>query len=450
MALYSIPKKNKIPLVWQILICSILFISELQAQTVWVKAIDNPVLIRDTVISNFPNDLIAISDCWVIKEGTTYKMWYTAGGFNFPTDTLLRSRICYATSMDGLHWDKYAGNPILDVSYDGLWDSLGVETVSIIYDSTASESERYKMWYAGQYFNSYRYDIGYAFSADGINWTKHSTPVLQVGSESEWDNGFLEGTSVIWDGAIFKMWYCGYDAIVDGNDTDGKANIGFATSDDGITWTKYAGNPVLSTEMDAWDSYYVQDPHVIYNDEIYYMWYGGNDVEGFGQQVGFATSDDGITWTKSDLNPVLTRGGVDDWDANTASFPAIIKGEDKYEMWYTGKDIAEILPDQLDYFWEIGYASSTISNTIAISNADDNLIHISPNPCKDNLHIKITNELSRVTLTIFNQMGEMVLEKFLINDESITIDTQNFSVGIYSLVVSDINSKTHVKFLKLD
>jgi hypothetical protein len=136
----------------------------LLAQTNWTKYANNPVLQRDTVIASLPNDLIVISDCWVIKEGSTYKMWYTGGGINYPPDTLLRSRICYATSTDGITWDKYVGNPVLDVSYNGGWDSLGVETVSILIDSSAPSTERYKMWYAGQYFNSYRYDIGFAYS----------------------------------------------------------------------------------------------------------------------------------------------------------------------------------------------------------------------------------------------------------------------------------------------
>jgi predicted GH43/DUF377 family glycosyl hydrolase len=164
------------------------------SQTNWTKDPDNPVLQRDTVIDNLPNDLIAISDCWVMKEGVTYKMWYTCGGINYPADSLLRSRLCYAESLDGLIWTKYEGNPILDVSYTEGWDSLGVETASVIIDDLAPESERYKMWYAGQYFNSYRYDLGYAISPDGINWTKHPNPVISVGIESEWDNGFLEGS----------------------------------------------------------------------------------------------------------------------------------------------------------------------------------------------------------------------------------------------------------------
>lgn len=204
---------------------------------------------------------------------------------------------------------------------------MGVETVSIILDSLAPANERYKMWYAGQYFNSYRYDIAYAYSADGINWIKHPNPVLNVGATGEWDNGFLEGPSIIKDAGIYKMWYCGYDAIPDGSGTDGKANIGYATSTDGINWVKYAGNPIIVTGINTWDSIYVQDPHVIKEGNDYHMWFGGGDNDTYySQQVGYATSQDGINWIKSPLNPILTRGGFPgDWDEILASFPSVLK-----------------------------------------------------------------------------------------------------------------------------
>lgn len=67
------------------------------AQTNWTKDPTNPVLRRDTVFANLPNDIIVISDCWVMKLGTQYKMWYTCATFN-----TYRYDIGYAYSPDGL------------------------------------------------------------------------------------------------------------------------------------------------------------------------------------------------------------------------------------------------------------------------------------------------------------------------------------------------------------
>jgi predicted GH43/DUF377 family glycosyl hydrolase len=432
------------------ILCFFLISTNALAQTDWVKDANNPVLARDTVIANLPNDLIAISDPWVIKEGTVYKMWYTCGGLNYPTDTELRSRICYCTSTDGLNWDKYVGNPVMDVSYDGLWDSLGVETVSIIIDPSAVASERYKMWYAGQYFNDYRYDIGYAFSPDGISWTKHAAPVLQVGTASEWDNGFLEGPSVLKEAGVYKMWYCGYDVVVDGSGTDGNTNIGLATSTDGINWTKHPNNPIFTTGTNTWDSHYVQDPHVINDNGVYYMWYGGNDVEGYGQQVGLATSSDGVSWIKSPINPVLQKGSIDDWDANTASFPSVLKSDNIYEMWYTGKDIAELVPNDLDYYWEVGYASSTITSVMDMSNAANDVMQLFPNPAQSELQITLAADVSKANLVIYNQIGQVTLNQANVSTGSLLIDASSFSAGLYSVVLFHGNSKSVVKFVKAD
>ena len=420
---------------------------QVKAQTSWTKDANNPVLKRDTVMANLPNDIIAISDCWVIKEGDLYKMWYTCGGLNYPADTLLRSRQCYATSPDGINWTKYSGNPVLDVSYTGDWDSLGVETATVITDISAPENERYKMWYAGQYYNSYRYDIGYATSPDGMNWTKYGSPVLQVGAASEWDNGFLEGPSVIKDGSVYKMWYCGYDATVDVSGTDGQANIGYASSTDGINWTKHINNPVVTVDLGSWDAVYVQDPHVIKDGDTYFMWYGGNEVDGYGQQVGFATSQDGITWFKSELNPVLERGDLTAWDASTASFPSVIKEDDRYEMWYTGKDVAEPMPYQLDYYWEIGHAASMITGIHEIINPENGLITLAPNPAERTLQIQMPVELNNAELKIFNSSGQIEISISGLSGRNIHIETTGLKNGLYFLTIQHDNLQMSSKFL---
>ncbi len=410
------------------------------AQTNWTKYATNPILKKDTVIANLPSDIIGISDCWVIKEGTTYKMWYTGGGFNYPTDSFqLRSRISYATSSDGINWIKYSGNPVLDISYTGGWDSLAVEAVSVIIDSIAPLSERYKMWYTGVTSNSPRYDIGYAYSPDGMNWTKHAGPVLQVGISVEWDNGFLEGPSVIKDGTTYKMWYCGYDNVADGNGTDGKANIGYATSPDGIIWTK-SNNPVLTTGTNSWDSIYVQDPHVIKQAGMYYMWYGGVDrFDFYGQQVGFASSPDGINWTKSTANPVLTTGNAGAWDANTASFPSVLNDNGIYKMWYTGKDVDPPPANSFNYYWEIGYATAPITGVIDITMDGNRSITLFPNPFSTQTTLQTNLIFTDATLTVYNSIGQQVKQIKNISGQTISLNRDALPGGLYLIHLTEGN-----------
>ncbi len=419
------------------------------SQTLWVKYAGQPVLKRDT--THFPpsNDIIAISDPFVIKDGNIYKMWYTCGGGNYPTDTLLRSRICYSTSNDGINWIKYNGNPVLDISYDGSWDSLGVETITVIIDSSAPANQRFKAWYAGQYFNSYRYDIGYAWSSDGIQWTKHISPVLKTGATADWDNGFLEGPSVIKDGGIYKMWYAGYDVVIDGQTTDGKVNIGYATSIDGINWNKYAGNPVLTTSTSGWDLLYVQDPHVIKKDGIYHLWFGGTDTElegGYGQQTGYAYSTDGINWSKSPLNPVLTKGNFSDWDHNLASFPTVLFDDDgTLKMWYTGRN-KDTLPENLNYYWEIGLATdSTGSFGTNFLNYSPGIL-IFPNPASEVININIETPGDEKLLEIYDFMGRLQFSSTIIDRQK--IDISSIASGVYFIRIYN-EASTIFKFIKM-
>lgn len=328
------------------------------ANSDWQKFGSQPVLERGEL---FSYDFYAISDPFVVFHDGIFKMWYTGGGAVLP-DTLLASRICYATSVDGIEWQKYSGNPVLNIRSE-FWDSLGVETPTVLIDTAAPPDQRYKMWYAGTTFDGIRYNLGFAHSADGISWTRLPNAVLEVGSVNEWDNFFLEGPTVLQNDQGYHMWYAGYDAAVNGEATDGKVNIGYATSIDGINWEKYSGNPVMTTTDGAWDAVYVQDPEVKFQNGKYHMWYGGTDVgDNYFQQTGYASSLDGINWVKSPNNPILMRGSFGQWDANTASFPAIVIENDQIKMWYTGKDIEPLPEFPQPYFWEIGLATRVIVN----------------------------------------------------------------------------------------
>jgi len=43
-----------------------------------------------------------------------------------------------------------------------------------------------RIWYSGDRA-SYKGMIGYATSANGINWTKHENPVLETGASGSWE-----------------------------------------------------------------------------------------------------------------------------------------------------------------------------------------------------------------------------------------------------------------------
>ena len=101
-------------------------------QTEWVKHPGNPVL------DPGPNgtwDDDGVSQPTVLFNGTEYQMWYDAGDGS-------HSRIGYATSADGIVWQKHPNNPVLDIGASGTWEDNHVAGPTVLFDGT-----EYHMWY---------------------------------------------------------------------------------------------------------------------------------------------------------------------------------------------------------------------------------------------------------------------------------------------------------------
>jgi predicted GH43/DUF377 family glycosyl hydrolase len=193
------------------------------------------------------------------------------------------------------------------------------------------------MWYGGE--DSNQADrIGLATSNDGMSWTKYSgNPVLDLGSVGGWDGDSIADASVIKENGQYKMWYTGvqYGATP----ADDVFQVGYATSPDGIHWTRYAGNPVLTpSSLGSWDDKKVWRPSVISTGSGYLMYYRGSSVATAQAKAGVATSPDGTHWTKTTvLTMPLGRSG---WDAYSRQVGAlgiggVMKSGDTYIMTYS-------------------------------------------------------------------------------------------------------------------
>jgi len=203
-------------------------------------------------------------------------------------------------------WTKYSANPLNIHGTSGSWDE-SIVTPCVIFNP---DSNRYEMWFGtfnGTYPNN---GIGFAWSTDGITWTKHPTAVMTP-SATGWDSLSVGECSVIKEGNLYKMWYTGHQ-----NTSRTPSYIGYATSTDGgITWEKYSSNPVLSPGS-GWESARVEFPSVIKVTGGYWMFYTGELSHGIAR-TGRAFSTDGINWQKDTVNnPVLLPGASGEWDQN--------------------------------------------------------------------------------------------------------------------------------------
>lgn len=271
---------------------------------VWIKSNNNPILVPEQSWERY------IWHVYVMKDGNTYKMWYTASNSD-------KNHVGYATSSDGLKWVKYSGNPILAPGSSGEWDNEGVAEPYVI-----KSNGLYKMWYWGN--SKGISQIGYAVSQDGITWEKYSgNPVLVAGNPGSWDEIEAGFPSIQYQDGTYKMWYTGKNA-------NGKYALGYATSPDGINWEHYPFNPILSGTAGSWDEPGVLGARVLFDGNVYRTWYSRQD----NGLIGYATSTDGISWNKSPNNPVLVTGLDGTWDNQEVYFPDVLYSDGIYMMWY--------------------------------------------------------------------------------------------------------------------
>jgi len=184
-----------------------------------------------------------------------------------------------ATETSG-GWTKYPENPVLGGSLGTCFD------IAVL-----KEGDLFRMWFSWRPKAS----IALVESKDGIHW---SDPVIVLGPnpDTDWEKDINRPTVLKRDG-LYHMWYTGQ--------ADNHSRIGYATSPDGRTWIRMIPKPVLSPEQ-PWEHVALMCPHVLWDAEqrAFRMWYsGGGQYEP--DAIGYATSRDGINWSRSSQNPVF-------------------------------------------------------------------------------------------------------------------------------------------------
>ncbi|UCG68632.1 MAG: hypothetical protein JSV09_12610, partial [Thermoplasmata archaeon] len=290
---------------------------EINTDTSYTTPIDSSTTVGDAV------DFVVLDkDAWNSPPNRGARITSGLGGYGIEMENEIDSHPVFDTWSGEM--DKTLGNPVLDVGAPGSWDDTFAYFPSIFYDGSI-----YHMWYSG--FDGSNVRIGYANSTDGLTWKKYTgNPVLHLGSPGSWEDFNVHYPMVLYNGTTYQMWYSGFD--------DWNYRIGYATSPDGLTWTKYGGNPVMDMgAIGSWEDTYVAQASVIYEGATYHMWYSGLDSFGEGR-TGYATSSDGISWSKYAGNPVLDLGSPGSWDDNRAYTPNVIFDGSLYHMWYSGHD----------------------------------------------------------------------------------------------------------------
>ena len=106
-----------------------------------------------------------------------------------------------------------------------------------------------------------------------------NNPVFTGSGTGTWDQKIRERGYILKEDGIYHLWYTGYR-----DNEDNEKHLGYATSPDGLIWTKYKDNPIFGS---GW----VEDMSVINHGGTYYMF-----AEGRGDTAHMLISTDRIHW----------------------------------------------------------------------------------------------------------------------------------------------------------
>ena len=299
----------------------------------------------------FPNPVLTYTKPWeghcvlawgsvlYDREDKLFKCWYEVYRQNEPREK--RSSFLYATSKDGLYWDK----PSLDlVEYDGSRENnivfqpkYGIDSAVVIKDFDDPDAKRrYKMMY---YLMAERkgpqagpWGLYTAISEDGIRWHPSQEPAVKAGDRS----GFFFNP--------FRKVYTflsrpGFPAPV----TSVHRWIGIWESSDFRSFGEM--HPALWPDRadGAGTEFYSLQPFAYESVLLGYLemfYHGESDRRYRRLDTQLAISRDGLQWSRAlERKVVLPYGPIGAWDGGWAfptSNPPIRVG-DKLYVFYQGR-----------------------------------------------------------------------------------------------------------------
>ena len=255
-----------------------------RSHTAWLEIdIEDPARVLDLAAEPVlaPGAVGAFDDCgampsWILRHGAERLLYYI--GWNVPTTVPFRNAIGMATDdgRGGTAFRRAVAGPVLD---RGPHDPHFVATPCVL-----TEGQSWHMWYlSGTGWTgeppAAHYNIRYATSVDGIHWDARGLVCID---RQHRDEIAIARPSVLRDGDLWRMWFCC-------RGTNFPYRLGYAESEDGLSWRRRDRLAGLRAGGTGWDSKMIAYPHVFDMGGTRYMLYAG---DGFGREgMGLAVLD---------------------------------------------------------------------------------------------------------------------------------------------------------------
>ncbi len=232
---------------------------------VWTKDSDNPLLVPSEVEGDWRR-YSTNSPMVLAYEGEWY-VYYT--GRKEETSDLT---IGLAKGADPTEVTDIAENPVFSWNEEEEeWAGVAAAHPNVL----VNDEGWWEMWYSTGY-----HKVGYAYSADGLSWTRYChNPVLVGDPDLAYEAHAIKATEVVQLGDWYVTTYTA--------GATGAFTVGWAMSRDGLHWA-HGEAPLLSPPEAAgtWESNSVLSAPILVVEDELWMWYSGTGPTG--SAVGLA------------------------------------------------------------------------------------------------------------------------------------------------------------------
>ena len=269
--------------------------------TLWNNITYTPIDTYDGSDQLTHPSVVYSADGW---NGYNYLMAFTPypGG----NDTYENPSMVY--SNDKVTWVKLAGQPDPIISYNGVYHNADTHIVlngSTLYLFYRTGTAAADAW------------INYTTTTDGVTWTTPiQTNLLDINSPSFYYNG-----------TGWEAW---------GHPNAGTYNLTHYYSTNLTHWLSGTTTDINMGAKTTWHS------EVKYYDGQFQAMLVPTDYTG----LYFYNSSNGVNWTASELNPILTSA-PGRWDQQLYKSSFIDNEDGTFDIWYTGWTTAPV--------WRVGY-----------------------------------------------------------------------------------------------
>ncbi len=246
----------------------------------------------------------------VIRFDGRYLLYFSLPPFDpklAPPDAPRGWSIGIAESHDLDQWNKIGE----------LWPQQNCDRNGLCAPSAIVLRSRVHLFYQS-YGNGTNDAICHATSEDGLRFNRDpSNPVFRPAGP--WTSGRAIDAEVFPVGDRLLLYYATRDPQMK-TQMLGVASAALTSDFGRTTWQQLGDGPILRPVLD-WERNCIEAPSILRRGRTLFMFYAGG-YNNEPQQIGVASSQDGLAWKRVSATPVLPNGPPNAWNASESGHPA--------------------------------------------------------------------------------------------------------------------------------